>query len=111
MIKKWNVYLADLGPREGTQAGYLRPVVVAQTDVLNCTYPSTIGCLVTSSVRAEARFVRVHLAKGEGAPLGSADTMLDQFFAMDNRRVVRKLGALWHSSQEKLAENIRVLLS
>ncbi|MGH9337902.1 MAG: type II toxin-antitoxin system PemK/MazF family toxin, partial [Vicinamibacteria bacterium] len=41
-VKRGRLYLADLSPRRGTEAGKLRPVLVIQTDLLNDSlHPST----------------------------------------------------------------------
>lgn len=110
-IKKWHVYLADLSPRRGTEPGKTRPVVVVQTDLLNSIHPSTIICPITTNVQPEAQFLRVHLAKGEGGLTEKSDVMVDQLRAIDNRRLVKHLGMLSRRSQEKLAENIRIVLN
>jgi mRNA interferase MazF len=110
-IKKWHVYLADLNPRRGTEPGKTRPVVVVQTDLLNSIHPSTIICPITTNVQPEAQFLRVHLAKGEGGLTEKSDVMVDQLRAIDNRRFIRHLGNLSRRSQEKLAENIRIVLN
>lgn len=109
-IKKWHVYLADLNPRRGTEPGKTRPVVVVQTDLLNSTHPSTIICPTTTNVQPKAQFLRVHLAKGECGLAERSDVMVDQLRAIDNRRFIKHLGNLSRRSQEKLAENIRIVL-
>ncbi|MFN2423284.1 MAG: type II toxin-antitoxin system PemK/MazF family toxin, partial [Cryomorphaceae bacterium] len=40
-VKKFEIWLANLDPRMGTEAGKTRPVVVVQTDLLNRVHPST----------------------------------------------------------------------
>ena len=39
-IDKGHIYIADLNPRIGTEAGKVRPVVVVQIDLLNGIHPS-----------------------------------------------------------------------
>ena len=34
-IKQFEIWIADLNPRMGTEAGKIRPVIVVQTDLLN----------------------------------------------------------------------------
>ena len=110
-IRKWHVYLADLNPRIGTEPGKVRPVVVVQTDLLNRVHPSTVVCPLTTSVRSQARFLRVHLALGEAGLAEQSDIMVDQIRAIDNRRFLRELGELPSESRVRLAENLRVLLA
>lgn len=110
-IKKWNVYLADLNPKMGTEPGKVRPVVVVQTDLLNGFHPSTVVCPVTTKVQSKARFLRVHLAIGEAGLKEKSDIMIDQIRATDNRRFLSLLGKISRNNQVKLAENLRVLLT
>ena len=50
-IRKFNIYLADLSPRFGTEPGKTRPVVVLQNNLLNDgLHPSTIVCPITTNV-------------------------------------------------------------
>ncbi len=110
-IKKWQVFLADLNPRRGTEPGKIRPVVVVQTNLLNSTHPSTIVCPLTSQVEPRTRVLRVHLATGEAGLGTPSDVMVDQIRAVDNRRLIRPLGMLDPRSRLRLAENLRVVLT
>jgi mRNA interferase MazF len=110
-IKKWNVYLADLSPRVGTEAGKTRPVIVVQTDLLNDYHPSTIICPITTRVHPQSNILRVHLKKGEARLTEKSDIMVDQLRAIDNRRFIERLGIIERVSQKKLSENIQIILN
>ena len=110
-IKKWNVYLADLNPRFGTEPGKMRLVVVVQTDLLNNHHPSTIVCPLTTQIFPESNILRVHLRKGEAGLMEKSDIMVDQLRAIDNRRFLKRLGIIGTTSQKKLTENIQIILN
>jgi mRNA interferase MazF len=110
-IRKWNVYLADLNPRFGTEPGKTRPVIVVQTDLLNDYHPSTIICPITTRVQPQSDILRVHLKKGEAGLTEKSDIMVDQLRAMDNRRFVKRLGMIGRNSQKNLTENIQIILN
>ena len=110
-IRKWDVYLADLNPRFGTEPGKMRPVVVVQTDLLNGHHPSTIVCPLTTRIHPQSNILRVHLQRGESGLTEKSDIMVDQLRAIDNRRFVKRLGAVGRATQKKLAENIRIILT
>jgi mRNA interferase MazF len=110
-IKKWNVYLADLNPRVGTEPGKTRPVVVVQTDLLNNHHPSTIVCPFTTQIHSESNILRVHLRKGEAGLMEKSDILVDQLRAIDHRRFVKRLGMIGRTSQKKLTENIQIILN
>ena len=110
-VKKWRIYMADLNPGRGAEPGKVRPVVVVQTDLLNGIHPSTVVCPLTTRVRLQARFLRVHLAAGEAGLKESSDVMVDQVRAIDNRRFIRELGTITRRSRTRLASNLRILLT
>ena len=110
-IKKWDVYLANLNPRSGTEPGKTRPVIIVQTDLLNNHHPSTIVCPLTTQIHTESNILRVHLRKGEGGLMEKSDIMIDQIRAIDNRRFLKRLGMIGKLSQKKLAENIQIILN
>jgi mRNA interferase MazF len=110
-IRKWNVYLADLNPRMGTEPGKTRPVVVVQTDLLNNHHPSTVICPLTTQIRSGLDIIRVHLQKGEGGLIERSDIMIDQIRAIDNRRILKRLGVIRRENRRKLTENIRIILN
>jgi mRNA interferase MazF len=110
-IRKWNVYLADLNPRMRPEPGKTRPVVVVQTDLLNNHHPSTVVCPLTTEIRSGLGIIRVHLQKGEGGLIERSDIMIDQIRAIDNRRILKRLGVIRRENQRKLTESIRIILN
>ncbi len=109
-IEKFNVYLADLNPRMGTEPGKVRPVTVVQTNLLNGRHPSTVICPITSSIVKESKILRIHLSKNESGLSYDSDVLVDRVRAIDNRRFIKHLGKLSPSHQDKLRENLRILL-
>ena len=110
-IKKWQVYLADLGRPYGAEPGKKRPVVVVQTNLLNDTgYPSTIVCPVTSKVNSQLAIVRTHLKKNEAGLEKPSDILVDQLRTVDNRRLGECLGILRQESRMQLQNSLRILL-
>jgi mRNA interferase MazF len=110
-IKQYEVWLADLNPRFGTEPGKLRPVVIIQTDLLTETgHPSTIICPLTTNVIPGATILRIHLTKREAGTTKPSDILADQVRAIDNLRFVQKLGTLDKTSIKILKENLAILL-
>jgi mRNA interferase MazF len=107
-IKQFDVWLADLNPAKGTEPGKTRPVVIIQTDLLNDTHLSTIICPVTTNVKPEIELLRVHLKKGQLDKL--SDVLVDQIRAIDNTRLLKKIGQLNKDQREKLKSNLKVVL-
>ena len=107
-IKQYDIWLADLNPRIGTEPGKTRPVVVIQTDLLNGIHPSTIICPITSNINNEIDLLRVHLKKSQLDKL--SDVLVGQIRAIDNKRLIKKLGQLNKDQTHKIKSNIRIVL-
>lgn len=109
-VKQFEVWIANLDPRFRTEAGKTRPVLIVQTNLLNNIHPSTLICPITTNVRSEAEILRVHLKKGVANVSEDCDVMIDQLRAIDNRRLMRKIGNLPKELSQKVMKNIQILL-
>jgi mRNA interferase MazF len=110
-IKQFEIWIADLNPQIGTEPGKTRPVVVVQTNLLNkIPHPSTIICPITSTVENESEILRVHLKKGMANLHEDCDILMDQIRAIDNKRLVKKVGNLPEELIHQVKENILIIL-
>jgi mRNA interferase MazF len=93
-VRRGILYLANLDPSQGTEAGKVRPVVVVQNDLLNETgHPSTWILPCTTRLTGES-LLRVVLPRGIAGNQQECEVMIDQSRAIDNRRFVRPLKPL-----------------
>jgi mRNA interferase MazF len=107
-IKQFDIWLADLNPSRGTEPGKTRPVVIMQTDLLNDSHLSTIVCPITTNVQPEIELLRVHLKKNQlDKP---SDIFVDQIRAIDNKRLIQKIGQISAAQILILKRNILVVL-
>lgn len=108
-VLRGTLYLADLNPRAGTEAGKLRPVVVIQTDLLNeVEHPST-WVLPCSTRLSGENLLRVVLPRGVAGNRQECEVMIDQSRAIDNRRLVRMLKPLPALLLREVAAKLRRL--
>jgi len=110
MMKKYEIWIADLNPKMGAEPGKTRPVVIAQTNFLNGHHPSTIICPLTTKTRPGATLLRIHLSSGTAGLTQDSDIMVDQLRAIDNRRLVQKIGQLPAPLRRLLDENLKIML-
>ena len=108
-IKQFEIWVANLDPRHGTETGKVRPILIVQTDLLNKTHPSTLICPITTNVQPKSEVLRVHLKKGQAKVKEDCDIMIDQIRAIDNRRLIKKVGELSVVLSEKVKENISII--
>jgi len=110
-VKQFEIWVADLNPQIGTEPGKTRPVLVIQTNLLNkIPHPSTIVCPLTTNIEQDADILRVHLEKGIANLNERCDIMIDQIRAIDNTRLIKKVGNLPSELIEKVKENVMITL-
>ncbi len=107
--KRFEVWLATIDPKFGTEAGKTRPVLIVQTDLLNKVHPATLICPITTNVKPESQILRVYLKKGIANVKEDCDVMMDQLRAIDNKRLIKKIGELPGETGEKVKENLRII--
>jgi mRNA interferase MazF len=110
-IKRFEIWIADLNPQIGTEPGKSRPVLVVQTNLLNILpHPSTIICPITTNTQKESEILRVHIKKGTSNLNENCDVMIDQLRAIDNKRLIKKIGELPDNLSKQVIENLSIIL-
>ncbi len=110
MIKQFEIWIADLNPKIGTEPGKTRLVLIIQTNLLNSVlHPSTIICPITTNVKREAEILRVHIKKGTANLNRDCDIMIDQVRAIDNKRLIKRAGKLPKELTEIVKDNLKII--
>ena len=110
-INQFEIWIADLNPQIGTEPGKTRPVLAVQTTLLNkIPHPSTIVCPITTNVIKNSEILRIHLKKGMANLQQDCDIMIDQIRAIDNKRLIKKVGVLPIEFIGSIKENLMIIL-
>lgn len=108
MVKRGEVYYADLSPVVGSEQGGMRPVLVIQNDIGNKYSPTIIVAAITSKLSKAKLPTHISLDSNAGLPKDSV-VLLEQIRTLDKRRLKEKVCDL---SQIKMAEiNQAILVS
>ena len=111
LIKQFEIWVADLNPKIGTEPGKTRPVLIVQTNLLNrIPHPSTIICPITTNVKKDSEILRVHLKSGMANLRQECDILMDQLRAIDNQRLLKKIGTLPDSAIQSCSKNLKIML-
>src|ERR1700730_12233500 len=88
-IKHGEIWLANLNPTRGTEAGKYRPVLIIQNQaLLDIEHPSTLIIPLTTHLIDHAAPLRLRIKAQESLKKDS-DLMIDQIRAIDNKRLVK----------------------
>jgi len=108
--KQFEIWLADLNPQVGTETGKVRPVLVVQTDLLNkIPHLSTLICPLTTNLTHNSSILRIALKQGIANLHQDCEIMIDQVRAIDNKRLIMKIGSLPPQIEEQVKENILIM--
>ncbi len=87
-INHGELWLANLNPTRGTEAGKYRPVLIIQNQVLlEISHPSTLIIPLTTKLIDNAKPLRIRIPAQDGLKKDS-DLMIDHIRAIDNKRLV-----------------------
>ncbi|MCI8608622.1 MAG: type II toxin-antitoxin system PemK/MazF family toxin [Firmicutes bacterium] len=94
IVKKGDLYFADLSPVVGSEQGGVRPVLVVQNDVGNKYSPTIIVAAVTSQTGKAKLPTHVELAATQGGLSKNSVVLLEQLRTIDKRRLKERIGTL-----------------
>ena len=89
MLRRGEVWLANLNPRRGTEPGKTRPVLIVQSQpLLDADHPSTVIIPLTTNLIEDAAPLRIRVPAAEKLRHDS-DLLVDQIRSIDNARIVQ----------------------
>lgn len=107
MIKRGDIFYADLNPVIGSEQGGVRPVLIVQNDVRNRHSPTVIAVPISS---AEKSKLSVHIRiRGSGLPKDST-ILAEQIRTLDRCRIGRYVGSLDSEMMRNIDEIIKISL-
>ena len=110
MIKRGEIYFADLSPVIGSEHGGVRPVLVVQNDVGNKYSPTIIAAAITSQLEKAKLPTHIQLpAEKYGLPKNSI-VLLEQIRTIDKKRLKEKIGELPIIEMTKVNEALLISL-
>ncbi len=93
IVKKGDLYFADLSPVVGSEQGGVRPVLVVQNDIGNKYSPTIIVAAVTSQMKAKLP-THVEVKATDGGLSKNSVVLLEQLRTIDKQRLKEHIGTL-----------------
>ena len=108
IIKRGDIYFADLSPVIGSEQGGLRPVLVIQNDTGNKYSPTVITAAITSQTNKTKLPTHIELYTEKFGLAKNSIILLEQIRTIDKRRLKKKMGSLDDDSMEKVNAAISI---
>ena len=110
IVKRGDVYFADLSPVVGSEQGGVRPVLVIQNDIGNRFSPTVIVAAITAQIQKAKLPTHVEIdAKRYGFERDSV-ILFEQIRTIDKQRLTDKITHLDEEMMEKVDEALQISL-
>lgn len=112
IIKRFDVWIADLEPANQSEPGKIRPVVIIQSDFINYLgYSSYVVCPLSSQKRVTKGSLRVFIkASSKNGLTKDSYILSDQIRTIDISRLTEKIGEIDAETSSKLVEGVKIIL-
>ena len=94
IIKRGDIFYADLSPVVGSEQGGLRPVLIIQNDVGNKYSPTVIAAAITSRMGKARLPTHIDIHADRVGLSKDSVVLLEQIRTLDKRRLKEKMGHL-----------------
>jgi mRNA interferase MazF len=108
IIKRGDLFYADLSPVVGSEQGGVRPVLIVQNDTGNKYSPTVIAAAVTSQINKAKLPTHIEIGAGEyGLPRDSV-ILLEQIRTIDKKRLRENIGHLDDELMDKVNDALGI---
>lgn len=94
IVKRGELYFADLSPVIGSEQGGIRPVLVVQNDIGNKYSPTIIAAAITSKLDKAKLPTHIELSSKEYGLEKDSVVLLEQIRTIDKTRLKERIGEL-----------------
>ena len=110
IIRRGDIYYADLRPVVGSEQGGVRPVLIIQTDVGNKHSPTVICAAITSRMNKAKLPTHVELNTRRCAMIKDSVILLEQLRTIDKQRLKEKICHIDEELQHRVDEALMISL-
>ena len=107
VVKRGDIYYADLSPVIGSEQGGIRPVLIIQNDVGNKYSPTVIAAAITSQINKAKMPTHIELSASEYGLYKDSVVLLEQIRTIDKKRLREKVAHL----DKRLMEDVNTALA
>ena len=102
MIKRGELYYADLSPVIGSEQGGVRPILIVQNNTGNKYSPTIIAAAITSKLNKAKLPTHIELSANEFGLIKDSVILLEQIRTLDKKRLKDRIGELSDAKMKKV---------
>ena len=108
IVKRGDIFYADLSPVVGSEQGGVRPVLVIQNDVGNKYSPTVIVAAITSQINKAKLPTHIEIAGDEYGLSKDSVVLMEQIRTIDKKRLKEKIGHMDDTICSKIEEALKI---
>ena len=108
IIKRGDIYYADLSPVVGSEQGGVRPVLIIQNDIGNKYSPTVIATASTSQINKAKMPTHIELEANEYGLSKDSVVLAEQIRTIDKQRLKEKIGHLDDKLMTRVNEALEI---
>ena len=108
IVKRGDIYYADLSPVVGSEQGGVRPVLIIQNDVGNKYSPTVIATAITSQINKAKMPTHIELDANEYGLSKNSVVLAEQIRTIDKRRLKEKIGHIDEELMTRVNEALEI---
>ena len=108
VVKRGDIFYADLSPVVGSEQGGIRPVIIIQNDIGNKYSPTVIVAAITSQINKAKLPTHVEISSEEYGLNKDSVVLLEQIRTLDKRRLKEKIGHMTDNDMGKVDNALKV---
>lgn len=108
IVKRGDIYYADLSPVVGSEQGGIRPVLIIQNDVGNKFSPTVIAAAITSKINKAKMPTHIELSAKDYGLNKDSVILTEQIRTLDKKRLKERIGKLDGELMDKVDEALSI---
>lgn len=110
VVKRGDIFYADLSPVVGSEQGGIRPVLIIQNDIGNKFSPTVIVAAITSQINKAKLPTHIEISANDFGLAKDSVILLEQVRTIDKKRLREKIGKLDASLMENVNDALKISL-
>ena len=110
IVKRGDVYFADLSPVVGSEQGGVRPVLVLQNDIGNRFSPTVIVAAITAQIQKAKLPTHVEINAEKYGFERNSVILLEQIRTIDKQRLTDKIAQLDEPMMQQVNKALQISL-
>jgi len=108
IVRRGDIFYADLSPVVGSEQGGVRPVLILQNDIGNKHSPTVICAAITSQINKAKLPTHIEITTDQFALVKDSVILLEQIRTVDKKRLKEKICHLDDETMKKVNKALEI---